>query len=151
LGIVFSNASTNYLKIYPGEPIAKIEFSRMEHPVRRAYHGQHGYQTKIWPIPTDMILSKEEINADQRILDADRELELSYGPEIPRVLARINRYERPLVIASCIYFVFILLLFALITKELAVPIGIGVAVGIVANVLTGFLTHGATDFLREKR
>ena len=56
LGIVFSNASTNYLKIYPGEPIAKIEFSRLEHPVRRAYHGQHGYQTKIWPIPTDMIL-----------------------------------------------------------------------------------------------
>jgi len=43
LGIVFSNASTNYLKIYPGEAIAKIEFSRLEHPVRRTYHGQHGY------------------------------------------------------------------------------------------------------------
>ena len=98
-----------------------------------------------------MILSKEEIQNDPRILDVDRELELSYGPEIPRVLTRIVRYERPLVIASCVYFAFILLLFVLITKELAIPIGIGVATGIVANVLTSFLTYKATDFLRGKR
>ena len=81
----------------------------------------------------------------------DRELELSYGPEIPRILTRISRYERPLVIASCVYFAFILALFVMITKEFAVPIGIGVATGIVANVLTAFLTYKATDFLRVKR
>lgn len=150
LGIVFFNASTQFLKIMPGEPIAKIEFTRLEHPVHRPYHGQHGYHTQIWPIPTEMILTEEEIQKDKRILSTDRELQLSYGSEISKVVKTISRYYRWLILASCLYFTLVLGLFVLVTQQFAVTIAIGVAVGIVANIVTFFFMSGATNFSRRR-
>src|SRR5690625_5182082 len=75
LGIVFSNLSNNYIKIKPKEAIAKIEFCKLEHPVEKPYTGQHGYETGIWPIPKDLILTKEEIMSDERIKSLPDEIE----------------------------------------------------------------------------
>ena len=46
------------------EYFAKIEFSKLQNAVLNPYKGQHGYQTQIWPIPSEMILSEEEIKKD---------------------------------------------------------------------------------------
>jgi len=66
LGIVMSNISGNYIKLSPGEPIAKIEFSRLQYPVTKPYDGQHGYQTEIWPLRLDLLMTEEEIRTDPR-------------------------------------------------------------------------------------
>src|SRR5262249_11293192 len=79
LGIVLTNISNNYLKIKQNDPIAKIEFSKLRQPVEKPYVGQHGYQTKIWPIPVDMILTEAEILADPRIKNPLEELERVSG------------------------------------------------------------------------
>ena len=47
LGLVLHNLSNSYIRITPGDPIAKIEFSRLQNAVHRPYEGQHGYQTKF--------------------------------------------------------------------------------------------------------
>lgn len=149
LGIVFFNASTNYLKIPVGEPIAKIEFTRLRQAVRRRYHGQHGYQTSIWPIPTDMVMTEDEISKDERILPTDQELLLSYGADVFGVVHQISRYYRALIFLSCGYFMLLLLLVALIAQDLAISVATGVGVGIVANILTGFVVFRATNMSRR--
>lgn len=67
LGIVLFNAGNRYLRIRPGEPIAKVEFARLSEPVSRPYRGQHGFQTGILPIAGDMVLSREEADRDPRV------------------------------------------------------------------------------------
>jgi dCTP deaminase len=150
LGIVFFNSSTKYLKIFPGEPIAKVEFSRLWSAVERPYSGQHGYETSIWPIPREMILTDKEIKQNNLIRDADQEMRRSYGSEIANVVTRISRYERWLILASVLYFIMNLLLIALLVKkDLWISLSTGVAVGIVANVMTAYVTWRVTDLIRR--
>ena len=151
LGIVFFNASTNYLKISVGEPIAKIEFTRLQHAVKQRYHGQHGYQTRIWPIPTDMVMTKDEISNDDRVFPIDQELLLSYGADVFGVVHRISRYHRALIILSCFYFTLLLILVTLSAQDMAISVATGVGVGIVANILTGFVVFKATNMSRRNR
>ena len=94
LGIVLYNATPNYLQIRSGEPIAKIEFSRLSERVACPYTGQHGYQTEIWPIPEDVVLSNEEASADSRVGPREVEFERSYGTEIACMAERAIRAER---------------------------------------------------------
>lgn len=150
LGIVFFNASTRYLKIHPGDPIAKVEFSRLSHPVHKPYSGQHGYETSMWPVPRDMILTPEEIRNNARILDSDSELRRSYGDEIAKIVTRISRYERWLILASVLFFTANLLLLVLIVqRDLLVSLSTGVTVGIVANIVTAYVTWRVTDLIRR--
>ncbi|WP_419697126.1 dCTP deaminase domain-containing protein [Mesorhizobium muleiense] len=136
LGIVFYNSSNNYLKINKGESIAKIEFSKLHSPVKRAYSGQHGYETQIWPIPKDMILTKEEIRLDDRINKPLDELSKSYGENLTFYLSAFIRSGRYFVLAAILYFSMILLLIAMITNNTTLNTLWAVAAGLVANVLT---------------
>lgn len=66
LGIVLFNVTDKYLRLSMGDAIAKIEFSRLAEPVVRPYSGQHGYQTRIWPIPEDVVMSDAQLQKDDR-------------------------------------------------------------------------------------
>ncbi|MFB5089326.1 hypothetical protein PGC35_19380 [Psychrobacillus sp. PGGUH221] len=145
LGIVFSNLSNNYLKIYPEEAIAKIEFNKLEHPVEKAYSGQHGYETGIWPIPTDLIMTIEEIKNDKRIKDFSKEIELSHGKSISNVITRLHKYERKFLLVSIAYLVFTLILIAIFQGtdwiSTITTIVLGVIVNIIYGVTATFLTN----------
>jgi dCTP deaminase len=149
LGIVFYNLSNNYLKVFPGESIAKIEFSRLLSPVKKPYRGQHGYQTKIWPIPEEMILTPQEISKDRRIKTPAEEIALSYGPNIGKVIDRVFRFERHLVLAILAYILFsILLLFSMQGHGWITP-ATGVVLGVVSNIVTTLLMFAATNLRRK--
>lgn len=149
LGIVLHNLSNDYLRIKPGDAIAKIEFSRLHAPVSRPYEGQHGYQTEIWPIRTDMILSTAEIKSDPRIGSPYEELENAYGADLSRVIKRVFGYERRLLLFAGIYFLFMILLIGLmsgtnwITNTAAIIIGVG------TNILTSLIFWAATNLRRS--
>lgn len=113
LGIVFQNQSNNYLKIFRGEPIAKIEFSGLHQNVKSPYRGQHGYETEIWPIKADLILNKEEIKKDKRIKEDFEEINNSYGPKMGQIYKRFKNVEKRLLITSILYFIFNFLLLGL--------------------------------------
>lgn len=146
LGIVLFNASNNYVRIQPGDPIAKIEFSRLAEPVRRPYRGQHGYHTDVWPLADHMIMPSEEVAGDPRIGSPVEELARAYGPEFGRVLQRIFRFERRLLLSAFAYTLFALTLVALTQKPGGAQVSVWAAVGlgVVANVLTSLLTVAAT-------
>lgn len=116
LGIILHNNSTNYLKLKEDELIAKIEFSALQHPVQNSYNGQHGYKTKIWPIPVEYKLSEEEIESDSRIGSVDEEINQIYGERYSSVIKMLLRVERKLIIAAIIYITFSLLLLTLLLK-----------------------------------
>lgn len=110
LGIVFYNLSNNFLKINTGETIAKIEFTRLQEPVSSSYRGQHGYQTSIWPIPTDMIVSYEEAQKDARVKSPPEEIESAFGADVGRVIKRVFKYERYVILAALLYIALSLLI-----------------------------------------
>ena len=67
LGIVLYNSSPYFLRLQSGEPIAKIEFTKLAERVEKSYDGQHGYQSEIWPMPENMVLTADEVSADPRL------------------------------------------------------------------------------------
>jgi len=133
LGIVFSNLSNNYIKIYPDEPIAKIEFSKLINRVARPYSGQHGYESEIWPIPSDKILTNSEIRKDPRISN-NRILELSdtFGEKMGTILKRILWFEKGFIFSMVLYITITLVLIGLLQNNLVETIN-GIWIGVIAN------------------
>jgi dCTP deaminase len=151
LGIVLFNAANNYIKIEPGDPIAKIEFTRLAVPVSRPYSGQHGYHTQVWPLAEQMILSDREVRADHRVGSSVEELTRAYGPDLGSVLTRVFRYERWLIVSAVAYMVFALTLIALTQKPGGAQLSAWTAIGlgVVSNVVTSILILAATRLLRS--
>jgi dCTP deaminase len=149
LGIVFYNLSNNYLKIHPGEAIAKIEFSKLMRPVKQTYRGQHGYQTKIWPIPTEMILSLKEALKDNRVKSPEDELTLSYGKDIGNVIKRVFKFEKYILLSALSYFLlFLVIIYAIKGTELITPLN-ALLIGVISNLTSMFLIYLATNIRRR--
>jgi dCTP deaminase len=149
LGIVLYNLSNNYLKIYPGEPIAKVEFTRLHNPVANPYHGQHGYQTKFWPLATEMILSTDEIKKDPRISSPADEITHSYGQDFTSAIRRVFKFERYLIITALIYFLLsMILVYALMKTDWVTPV-VSIILGVGSNILTSLLIYIATNLRRR--
>lgn len=153
LGIVFNNLSNNYIKIKQDQSIAKIEFSKLEEPVRTKYNGQHGFQTNTWPIRQDLILSDEEIKKDERIFSFDKELELSYGKNLSSVIRRVFKYERYLIVSFITYITFTLLLIAFmlikdVSGETILSPIISIAIGVGSNIIFGVISIIATSKIK---
>lgn len=150
LGMVFYNLSNNFLKILPGEAIAKVEFSRLQRPVKRPYHGQHGYQTKIWPVPKDVVLPPDLVAQDPRIGSPAEEIRLAYGRDIGAVMERVFRFERYLVLAAAAYMLLSLVLIFIVQRTNFLTPLIAVILGIVSNLLTTLLVYFATNLRRKQ-
>ncbi|WP_148465859.1 dCTP deaminase domain-containing protein [Peptoniphilus harei] len=135
LGIVFSNLSNNYIKIRPNDPIAKIEFSKIIGSVNEIYSGQHGYQTGIWPIPEDIILTKKEIEKDSRVFESQLdELESVYGEMIGAQYKKIYKYQRGVMFAFSLYVIINLVLFLFLDKNHLTYIN-NIFIGVITNII----------------
>ncbi len=154
LGLVMNNQSNNYIKIKPKEAIAKIEFSKLENSVESTYHGQHGYQTGVWPIRSDLILSADEIKTDKRIFETAKELELSYGDGLGKVISRVFRFERLLLGSAVLYLIFMMCLIGFmvlkgVDGELILSPVISIISGVVASAVFSILTWFGTNLRRK--
>lgn len=67
LGIVTQNISDKYIVLPLLEPIAKVEFTHLTGPVLRPYRGQHGFQSKIWPIKHQLQKTYVDMSNDRRL------------------------------------------------------------------------------------
>lgn len=144
LGIILHNNSINYLKIKEDELIAKIEFSALQHPVQKRYNGQHGYKTKIWPIPVEYSLTDKDIKNDTRIGTAENEIEKIYGSRYSSVITRLLGVEKKLLLAAFIYFIFSILLVTLLVhigKSDWITNLMAVLLGLVTNILSFYFIY----------
>ncbi len=67
IGIVTQNISDKYIVLPLLEPIAKVDFTILETPASHPYRGQHGFETKIWPIQKHLQKTREELAGDPRL------------------------------------------------------------------------------------
>ncbi|RBW61416.1 hypothetical protein DS884_03660 [Tenacibaculum sp. E3R01] len=144
LGIILYNSSSNYIKINPEDSIAKIEFSVLKNSVSKPYKSQHGYQTKIWPIPHSYILEEKDLKSDARIGDTHSEIVRIYGKKYSKVISRLLNVERKLILATIVYFTFSLLLLGitiLIDKTDLFSPFYTIILGLVTNIISFYVIY----------
>lgn len=145
LGIVFQNQTTQYLKIPVGQPIAKIEFSKLHAPVQEPYHGQHGYDTEIWPIRRDYFVDEKELKTKFHVSDPLDEIALLYGDPIDRVFKRVLKFERKMFMGLIIYFVITMLYLGVVfyfgqsNSGILTPLT-SVIIGVISNFIFAFVS-----------
>lgn len=86
IGIVTQNISDKFIELPRGEPIAKADFTRLSGPALHPYDGQHGFQSKIWPIKTQLQREYRDVASDPRVL-----------PEIQEALALLPLPTRTVI------------------------------------------------------
>ena len=94
IGIVTQNVSDKYIRLPIGEPIAKIDFSYLSQPANSPYSGQHGYQTKIWPIRHDLQKNYDEIKDDLRVKSEELEAYAILPNSVGVALRDIQKKQR---------------------------------------------------------
>ncbi|MDD4309583.1 MAG: hypothetical protein PHO32_04325, partial [Candidatus Cloacimonetes bacterium] len=127
-------------------------FSVLSNPVAKPYAGQHGYQTNIWPVPLDMILTKDEIESDRRIKSPEEEIIKSYGIQIGGVIKRMYKFERRLILAFIAYVMFSMLIITVLTltgKPIISPV-ISVCIGVFSNIVFSLLVYYSTNLRSDK-
>ena len=150
MGIVMTNASNNYLKINSGDVIAKVEFDRLYSPVITPYRGQHGFETGIWPIKNDYIVTPQELNKYLSTYDELDEIEVSYGKTVSKILRRILITERRFIFATTILIIVNLLFIGLTAgSEWWNPIT-NVIVGIITNIIYALISLAINNYKFKK-
>ncbi|WP_067863582.1 dCTP deaminase domain-containing protein [Neptuniibacter marinus] len=149
LGIVFHNSSNRYIKIKPNEAIAKVEFYQLDKEVEYPYHGQHGYQTNMWPIPEDMFLTEEEIKQDRRIGNEYSEVKNTHGKNIGKLYKNLSYTLKSVTFLTCIYFILMFALIITIADGDKIDTTISISIGIVSNIIFMGLTHLVTSYRKK--
>ncbi len=151
LGLVLYNLSNRYLRIAVGTPIAKIEFSRLEEPVQDGYHGQHGYRTQIWPVPSDMVVSSEDLQADPRIGTDLEETAEAYGDRIGDALWTVFSFHRKLGLFTVSFVALSLVVIVAVSHTNWVSQAAGFSIGVLSSIVAGVILFLATKPGRRRR
>lgn len=93
LGIVTQNISDKYIVLPQLEPIAKVDFTRLAGDVNRAYQGQHGFRTRIWPIKHQLQKTHAEVADDPRVRSKKEESYRLLPEATAEVLRRLERRQ----------------------------------------------------------
>lgn len=151
IGIVLHNSSNDYLKIDDGLAIAKVEFTRLQNPVKKVYHGQHGFETEIWPIHSDFIVERgnelKELLPNYSEID---EISVAFGPSVANIMQRVLITERRFLIATIIYIILNLVLIGLCMGTDWLSPMISVVLGIVSNFLYAIVSFLISSVRRRK-
>jgi dCTP deaminase len=131
LGITLYNASKRYIRFRPGEPVAKIEFTRLPRPVDEPYFGQHGFETEMWPKPAHLYSQP----VSDEVGDKYEELEAIYGSPIAEIRRQLDFYSRRVWLQIGITVAGFAAIFALYGH-----------LGLVKSVLVGVIANLATQF-----
>lgn len=151
LGIVFTNSSLNYLKVNPGESIAKIEFSKLTKEVSQGYNGQHGYNSGFWPVRHEMIMTNEEIKdvSDQNKVSGYDKIQSIVGLEIANKLEFLDIYLRKILILSLVIIILNLILILFVNSFDISHIS-SIFLGILTNIIWIALEYLLNKKRKEK-
>ena len=145
LGIVTQNISDKYIILPAGETIAKIEFTRLSGVVKKAYTGQHGFQTEIWPIKHHLQKTYTELAKDPRIKSEFEEQHRLLPPIISQTIQRLHERQKWLVgIAILAITLNLFALYAVGTKTLEL------ATAIIINLVSNTVFMVATWWTRPR-
>lgn len=136
LGIVTQNFSDKYIEIPQNEGIAKVDFSKLDDRSSAPYSGQHGYQTKIWPIKHQLQKSHQDLNRNARVDSEDVEAHRVLPKVISDSLKKMERQQRRINVGLVFFFILNLMLLGAISTEFFEPV-IAFLVNICASLFMG--------------
>ncbi|MFP6800039.1 MAG: hypothetical protein VCA39_13125 [Pseudomonas sp.] len=147
LGIVTQNFSDKYIKISPGQAIAKIDFSFLSSESTKPYNGQHGFQSNFWPIDTTLQKQHSEVASDSRV---DSELDEAYKvlpKDVSQVIESLVRKQRRVNTGIIALFAInaLTLVFAVLPSK-----PIDTATAIIINLISQILVSAFTFLRRAK-
>jgi dCTP deaminase len=146
LGITMYNFSRRYIEIRPGQPIAKIEFTVLPKPVLKPYQGQHGFETDIWPIPTHLYASLDDLKTRGIEPGTLEELTLTYGAPVADMQRQLDYYTKWIWFELALMVVVFGIVLALYHQ---LPVFVSVIIGVGSNLVT-HLGLRAVDWYRNK-
>ncbi len=150
MGIVMQNLSNNYLKITSGDPIAKIEFDRLQSPVKNIYHGQHGYETGIWPIRHDQIVkNKGELKKYLGNYNEIDQIRDTLGIPVANIIERVLITERRFLIATILYIIITLIIMGVGAGADWLSPVTSVFIGIVTNIIYAIGVFFVSNYKRK--
>ena len=101
LGIILTNTSKNYIKIYPNVALAKIEFAYINGE-SDPYVGQHGGDLTTWPLRNDLILSEGELSDKNIDVNSISEVKEVHGLAIANMIDDLQKSRKYLYIFTAI-------------------------------------------------
>lgn len=136
LGIVTQNISDKYVSLPLGEPIAKVEFAKLTNPTTRPYQGQHGFQTRIWPIKHQFQKTHQQVASDPRVRSETEEALAILPYATSKIIKRlVNRQKWFNVAILANVFIASLLLAGAVTRNLD-PV-ISIVGNLISSVIVG--------------
>lgn len=155
LGIVLHNSSNEYLKLSQDEPIAKISFEVIQQAVKTPYHGQHGYESEIWPIKREEhVMSDKEINSHLKYHNDVDEVKYTFGEKVGNLFSRVLFAEKRFLIVTIAYiilnliFIGVVLYFSL-DRNWFDPL-LNVFIGIITNFVYGIIAFIINNGKKKK-
>ncbi len=136
LGIVTQNLSDKYIQIPTGEPIAKVDFSFLSNPATNPYHGQHGFQTQIWPIKHQLQKTYDEVKGDPRVENEEAESYKLLPRATANILRQMQRRQRFVDVAILVAIFVNVFVLASVTTKL-VETTIAIAANLVSSAIVG--------------
>lgn len=130
LGIVTQNISDKYIELPIGEPIAKVDFTRLPRKVEHPYQGQHGFQAQIWPIKHHLQKDYDQVQNDHRVESEKKEAYKLLPGATARLLRRMERRQRTIDIAILIAVLINAGMLAVVSTKL-----LDTTVGLVGNLV----------------
>jgi deoxycytidine triphosphate deaminase len=146
LGIVLTNTSKNYIKIFSNTPIAKIEFSFLQERSLNEYVGQYGGELKIWPFRKDLIADDDELKNHNIVPGSDAENQLIYGNTLASTINKARNIFKIFAITSSISALVPVLLIWGINQKFdksspILSIFIGVFAGVISNLISTLIIN----------
>lgn len=140
IGIVTQNVSDKYILLPQGEPIAKATFTKLSGDATRLYIGQHGYQTKIWPVKTHLQKKYSDVSSDDRVR-SEKDEALSLLPTATRTA--IEALEKQLFWTMSGAFILILLnaLFLLLMTTKWIDQIWALSINLLTTLIVSLLTY----------
>jgi dCTP deaminase len=115
-------------------------------PVSKPYSGHHGYETKIWPVPTQFYASPDLLKEQKIEPMALDEIQRSYGPLVRSLEERLRRYERKIWIQILLTVIGFL---AIASFAGRIDWWIAILLAVVANFVTNLLAFGFRSLFRR--
>jgi dCTP deaminase len=138
LGIVTQNISDKYIVLPLLEPIAKVDFTQLTGPVLRPYRGQHGFQTKIWPIKHQLQKTYADISSDRR-LGTEKEEAYKLLPQATADVLRWLERRQKLTDAAILVAVILNALTLFLVRTNLLDSVLGVVGNLVASLIVGLI------------
>jgi dCTP deaminase len=140
LGLVTTNNSDKYILMDVLQAVAKIHFTKLTKTSTLKYTGQHGYQSKMWVIRTDLQRTYEEVKNDRRMKSEMDEASLILPKHTSLAIDRLASQNRMIFRILALAFFLNAVLFLFIFNKFGIESVAGVAINLISSAIVGWLT-----------